>query len=629
MIPEPVIDEVRARVDIVEIVGEQVQLKRAGKDFKGLCPFHNEKTPSFYVVPAKGFYKCFGCGESGDVFTFVMKRHGLSFLEAAIELAKRAGIELPEPGGDAERDEPHRALYEALAFADDLFRQQLHDEAGGRGAREYVARRAITNEAVERFALGYAPREWTALRDAARRHGIPDEVLLDAGLIKVGEQTDEPYDRFRERLIFPIRDLAGRTIAFGGRTLPGAPPNAPKYLNSPETPVYHKGSILYGLNWSKNAIRREGVALLVEGYMDYVALAARGIENVVAGMGTALTDEQANLLARYAGRAVLLYDSDLAGLRASFRSGDALLRTGVHPLIATLPAGEDPDSLTRQGGAPALRRHVEAATDVLERKIQMLEERGFFGDIEGARRALDRLLPTIRATLDPALRDIYIARVAQRTSVRRATLEHEIEQASQDEAFGGRGGRYAERRGLERRAGSGRRHGTAMAWPEPRQAVQRQHHTSERLLLLILIRDARRIVDAATVVGPEDLREPSHRELYAALLASPDEAIDAAQLGPDARRLYESLMNDPQEVMDADQTFDRAVADIKWIPLFLKIERLQQRLAQAEGEEAAALAREKEAAHRQLRELRPDISTKMRRMARDPLDEAEPSTDES
>lgn len=615
MIPEHIIDEVRARADIVEVVGEQVALKRAGKDFRALCPFHNEKTPSFYVVPSKGFYKCFGCGEAGDVFTFLMKRHGLSFIEAARDVARRVGVELPEPGHAETQDDPHRPLYEALAFADDFFRERLAD-AGGQGAREYIERRGLSANAVERFGLGYAPKEWTALRDAAGKHGIDDGVLLEAGLIKTGEQSDEPFDRFRERLIFPIRDLGGRTIAFGGRVLPTSPPNAPKYLNSPETPVYHKGRVLYGLNWSKAAIRRDGVALLVEGYMDYVALASRGIENVVAGMGTALTDEQANLLARYAGRAVLLYDSDHAGLRASFRTGDSLLRAGVHPLVATLPAGEDPDSLTRQGGAAAMRACVDAAVDVLERKLQMLEERGFFGDIEGARRALDRLLPTIRAVVDPALRDIYVTRVAQRTGVRRGTLEHEIDQQGGEATVY----RRESRRGFDRRGGAERRSGGLPRWPDAPPPVQKRQSAAERLLLKILLRDPRRIVDAATVLAVEDLRHAPHRELYAALLSLEGDDIAALSLGPEAKRLADELSAGPNEVTDGDQSFEDAVAEIRAIPLFLHIDSLQQRLSAARGEEATALLRQKEEANRELRaigaELGSRMSVRMRRLVR-------------
>jgi DNA primase len=313
------------------------------------------------------------------------------------------------------------------------------------------------------------------LREAAHRHGIEDDVLHAAGLIKESERGDEPYDRFRERLIFPIAELGGRVVAFGGRIM-GRQENAPKYLNSPETPIYHKGDLLYGLNWAKGAIRREGAALLVEGYMDYISLAARGIEHVVAGLGTALTVAQANLLARYSGKALLLYDSDAAGLRATFRTADALLQAGVHPLVVTLPPGEDPDSIVRRGGADALAPQLDRALDVLERKLQMLDERGFFDDIEGVRRALDRLLPTLRATVDPALRDIYTARVAERTGVRRETLERELDRASMPHGASGE-------------ARPARRSSAGQGAGDMQRPALRQDWAAERLLLMVLLTD--------------------------------------------------------------------------------------------------------------------------------------------
>jgi DNA primase len=425
MIPEGVVDEVRHRLDIVEVIGEHLALKRAGKEFRALCPFHQEKTPSFYVVPAKGFYKCFGCGESGDAFSFLMKHAGLSFQDAVRQVAARVGVQIPERHEGRPADDPHRLIYEALAFATDFFQHHLREGAAGARARAYLESRGVGAATIERFQLGYAPDEWRALREAAHTHGIGDEVLDAAGLIKTGERGGEPYDRQRDRVIFPITDARGRVIAFGGRLLT-AREGAPKYLNSPETPVYEKGRHLYGLSWAKNAIRREGTVLVVEGYMDYVSLAAREIEHVVAGLGTALTAEQAALIARYSQQALLLYDSDAAGLRATFRTADALLGAGVHPLVVTLPPGEDPDSVARQGGAAALRPHLDAAVDVLDRKLQILDARGYFASAEGMRKAVDGVLSTLRATLDPMLRDIYLTRVAERTGVRRATLEAEL-----------------------------------------------------------------------------------------------------------------------------------------------------------------------------------------------------------
>lgn len=579
MIPESIVDEIRARADIVEFVGEQVPLKRAGKDFRALCPFHHEKTPSFYVVPSKGFYKCFGCGESGDVFTFLMKRAGLSFQDAVRELGGRVGVEVPDPRLGRDVEEPHRILYEAVAFADDFFRRNLTgadgaERDGGAKVRAYLETRGIPDSAIERFGLGYAPDGWRNLREEAHRHGIEDDVLLAAGLIKESERGEDPYDRFRDRLIFPIAELGGRVIAFGGRTL-GRSPNAPKYLNSPETVVYHKGRLLYGLNWSKGAIRREGSALVVEGYMDYVSLAARGIENVTAALGTSMTVDQANLLGRYTGKALLLYDSDAAGLKATFRTADALLQAGVHPLVVTLPDGADPDDIARQGGAEALKPHLDAAMDVVERKLQMLDERGFFDDIEGVRRALDRLLPTLRATADPALRDIYTARVAQRTGVRRETIERDLERAVSAAAA-------ESRRAPEMRADA------------PAERVARpQEYAAERLLLMVLITDPSRTAEAQQLVPAADLHDPRHREIYTALA---DQAgVDVLRLSSAADALYQGMRERAaDEIVDAARSFESAVADIQLEGLSVRYKFLDDRMRSAADEtEKTAIAMEK------------------------------------
>ncbi len=588
MIPDALVEEVRARADIVEIIGASVPLKRAGREFKALCPFHHEKTPSFYVVPEKGFYKCFGCGESGDVFGFLMKRTGAGFLDAVREVAAKVGIELPAPGDAQTGDDPHRALYEALAFAVDHFATALR-EPRGQGARAYLQERGIESGPVDRFQIGFAPDEWRGLREAAHRHGIEDDVLLEAGLIKESERAEEPYDRFRDRIIFPIGELSGRTVAFGGRALHGGQ-NKPKYLNSPETPIYHKGRTLYGLNWSRSAIRREGAALVVEGFMDYVSLAARGVEHVVAGLGTALTAEQANLIARYTGKAYLIYDSDPAGMRATFRSADALLRAGVHPLVVSLPAGEDPDSMVRRGGAEALRPLLDAAVDVLERKLQMLDARGYFSDIEGSRRALDGLLPTIRATIDPALRDIYISRVAERTGVRPETLEQEITT------------------GDHTRPASPRRSvaGSPAAGPgRPRVDAAPTLERAERDLLLMMLRDPSRIDVVAKSIQADELHDPAYRALYEALVTAHGEGggVDPASLAQPVAAALAALESDPVEISDGDRTFDDAVAGIKERPLLERLNEISAELRSAGDERATALVREKQELREQLTRL--------------------------
>jgi len=452
-------------------------------------------------------------------------------------------------------------LYEVVAFAADFFRSQLWDEPTGERARKYLDTRGISRETAERFGLGYAPDAWRALREAAHKHGMTDEILLDAGLIKESEKSekkDEPYDRLRDRLVFPLAETTGRTVAFGGRVL-RASEGAPKYLNSPETPIYHKGRMLYGLNWSRAAIRREGAALVVEGYMDYVSLASAGIENLVAGMGTAMTTEQATLLARYTRKAVLLYDSDLAGLKATFRSGDALLQAGVEPLAATLPAGEDPDSLVRKGGAKALAETVAAAVGVLDRKLQILEERGFFADIEGVRHALDRLLPTIRAAADPALKDIYVARVAERTGVRRETIEQAL---TSDRPFTAPVGRRSNQRPDVRRVDDERR-------PEP--PARKSPRGSEKQLVMLLLRDASRIEPAMSVLQSSHFRDPVYREIFEWVRTGEK---DPAMLSAEARQQLEALQREPMDFGEGDRAFDDIVGDILAGPLIIEMRRL-------------------------------------------------------
>ncbi len=640
MIPDSLVEEVRARADIVDIIGEHVPLKKAGREYRALCPFHSEKTPSFYVVPAKGFYKCFGCGQSGDLFTFLMERLGLDFPEAVRVVARRVGVDIPETQEHSPEQDRNRPLYEAIAFAEDFYRRQLAGEHGER-VRRYLDGRGLDGAAIERFGLGYAPDEWRALIEAAAVHGIAEPVLLEAGLVKESERADAPYDRLRDRLVFPIRDVGDRTIAFGGRVLGPSGPGSPKYLNSPETPIYHKGRLLYGLNWAKTSIRREEVVLVVEGYMDFVSLAARGFENVVAPLGTAMTEEQAALLCRYTKKALLLYDSDAAGLRATFRSADALLRAGVHPLVATLPEGEDPDSLVRREGGKRLRKALDAAVDVIERKIQILEEHGYFDDITGTRRALDRLLPTVRAAIDPALRDLYIDRISRRTGVRRETLEEELKGSAGPTSPGSFGGTGPGRPAVASRPSSAARPET------PGSSGQRQ-------LLLLLLRDRARIAAAAKALEPADFTEPVYREIYSALCeaaaresGSSDAASDGGAttlegqgtesgdgagdadgsvvvpelvLGDEAAERLKALLADRQELGEGDRMFTNLVNDIRSERLHTRLDELDQLLplaeSRGEGELLLSLVQEKRALAQRLQQMERGVERRVRKRGR-------------
>jgi DNA primase len=420
MIPEETIEQVRDSADLVGLIGEAVSLKRTGADYRGPCPFHGGTNRNFAVIPRKGRYFCFVCHESGDVFSWFMKRLGMSYPDAVREAARRVGITIPERSERAGPD-PHEPLYSAVSAAHDWFTRQLLELPDARIAREYLERRGLPLDTAGMLGLGFAPQGKSFL-DAMATLGIQHSVLLEAGL--AAQRDDETVSaRFRGRLLFPIHDLRGRAVGFGGRLLVEG---EPKYLNSPETEIFHKGRQLYNLHQAKGPIRKEESVLLVEGYFDVLRLVLAGVEHVVAPLGTALTPDQAALLKRYAPAATLLYDSDRAGLKATFRAGDELLRHGLRVRVATLPPGEDPDTLVRSGGIDALDRVLGDAVDLLERKIQLMERKGYFEGFEHRRDAVDRLLPTIRAAADPITRELYLSLASERTKISKEVLESEL-----------------------------------------------------------------------------------------------------------------------------------------------------------------------------------------------------------
>jgi DNA primase len=422
MIPDETIEQVRDSADIVGLIGESVQLKRTGTDYRGPCPFHGGTHRNFTVIPKKGRYYCFVCHESGDVFSWLMKRFGMDYPGAVREIARRTGILIPDRPGRAGPD-PHEPLYGAVAAAHDWFTRQLLELPEAKVAREYLEGRDIPLDTAAMLGLGYAPVGKVFLT-AMTELGIDERVLVQAGL---AAQRDDGQvsPRFRGRLLFPIHDLRGRAVGFGGRLLG---PGEPKYLNSPETEIFHKGKQLYNLHLAKMPIRKEEMVIVVEGYFDVLRLVLAGVEHVVAPLGTALTADQAVLLKRFVKEATLLYDSDRAGLQATFRAGDELLRHGIRVRVATLPPGEDPDTLVRKGGVEALEPVLRDDIDLFERKIQLLERAGWFEGFDRRRDAVDRLLPTIRAAADPITRELYLSLASQRSGVSKDVLEDELRQ---------------------------------------------------------------------------------------------------------------------------------------------------------------------------------------------------------
>ncbi|MFQ5745807.1 MAG: DNA primase [Gemmatimonadota bacterium] len=585
---DALIEEVRERADIVEICGEHVALKRSGRTYRGPCPLHGGEGPNFSVDPVRGIFKCFVCGEGGDVFSFLMKHLGLDFPSAVRHVAARVGVEIPE--GRADREDPHADVREALAFAAEWFAERLWDEASGTAARACLRAREIDDEIAISFGLGYAPDAWRDLREAARDRGLSDEVLERAGLTIAREGGDAPYDRFRHRLTFTIRDLRDRPIGFGGRALGAPDERTPKYINSPDGPVFHKGEVLYGLERARHEIRREGWAFLAEGYTDVLALHAHGYATGVAPLGTALTPDQAKLLGRYARKVYLLYDSDAPGLRATFRAGDVLLAAGLHPLVVTLPAGEDPDSLLRGRGRDVLESLRADALDLLERKLQILERRGYLESIEGRRRALDGLLSTLRAVSDPALLDLYLGRAAERTGIRRETLVGEV----------------ARERSRSARGRTARRRGSAGSGPTTsRPAPPRGDEAAERALLLLLVRDPgylSRAVELGIEAG--SFRLDDHRHIFGALeRAGPGRQVEelSAELEASAADRLRRLASDPTELVDPEGAFEEAVRRIAHREQIARLSQIDRELALAEEEQARALLVEKERIARELR----------------------------
>jgi DNA primase len=464
--------------------------------------------------------------------------------------------------------------------AQDWFTRQLLESAEAKGARDYLEGREISLDTAALYGLGYAP-PGKAFLAAMKELGLETRVLLDAG-VAATRDDGSIVPRFRSRLLFPIHDLRGRACGFGGRLLG---PGEPKYLNSPENQIFHKGRQLYNLHQAKGAIRKEETVILVEGYFDVLRLVLAGIEHVVAPLGTSLTADQATLLRRFAPAALLLYDSDQAGLRATFRAGDELLRHSVRVRVATMPAGEDPDTLVRRGGAVALEAIMADAMDLLERKVQLLEQKGWFEGVDHQREALDRLLPTLRAAADPITRDLYVKEVSERTGVTREVLLQQVT-ARPDPAYA----RVPEARARSSSDGPGARDvipspdGRDSAGRPVRRAGRvRRVDAAERELLRVLMREPAWLARAASEVPPEWFETTELREVYEALLRSPETAgspIFFEQLSPGGRRAWAWLdsIEAKYGVPDPDQTYVDACRTLEVRPLRRQLAALNREI---------------------------------------------------
>jgi DNA primase len=580
-IPDEVIERVRDAADLVEVIGEHVELKRTGSDYRGPCPFHGGKHRNFAVIPKKQMFYCFVCHEAGDVFTFYMKKLGLDYPSAVREVARRCGVTIPERTTSG--PDPREPLFSAVAVAGEWYARRLREADDADAARQYLRNRAYDLEALLPHGIGFAPRG-EAFLEAMAALGIAVEVLLRAGLaVQRDDGTVRP--RFWNRVVFPIHDLRGRVVGFGGRIVGEG---EPKYLNSSDTEIFHKGSLLYNLHQAKHAMRKVSRAVVVEGYFDVLRLVEVGIEETVAPLGTAFTVEQSRLLRRYTQDVTLLYDSDAAGLRASFRAADILLHAGLRVSIATPPQGSDPDSLAAEGGAKAVGVVLDDALDVLERKLQLLERRGWLGSLSGRRRALDRLLPTLRAVSDGVTRDLYLGRCAEALGISQTALVNEVE-----------GGRWS----APPAAGEQRARAET---PGPEARGFRSH--PERDLLRVMLHNPSWRTRIAEHVAHLPTRDTVEWRLVRTVSETAADVSGGALLElveAEGRAILARLVSEPFGGLDEDATVDGALRKIESRTLEDQLRAIDRKIPVASDAEKMALTREKEDLSRRISILNP------------------------
>jgi DNA primase len=582
MIPDENVERVREGADIVAIIGEYVPLKRSGNSFRGPCPFHHGTHANFSVTP-RGGYACFVCGEKGDVFTFMQKHLGVDFVGAVKLVGEKSGIEVREvKGARAEERDPREPYWEINNAASEFFQSQLRESPEAKVARDYLERREMTPENCAKFGIGFSPRG-----DELRKHltalGFDDRRQAAAGLLILPEDRREPRVRFRGRLMFPIWDAATHLVGFGfgGRVLDKG---EPKYLNSPESEIFNKRALLYGLNWAKNAIRKTDRVFIVEGYFDVIRLMLSGIEEAVAPMGTAMTEAQATLVRKYTRTAYLLYDSDSAGLKATFRSGDVLLANAVSPRVVSLPEGEDPDTFAAKHGAAGLEKAIGQSIDVFDRKIQILERAGFFADLRRKREALDKLLPTIRVTADNLLRDLYISRTAEVSGVSRDMLERELSEAPKT--------RPAVADPAPRQPAS----------PPARRGTERRVNRvakgvrAERELVRMLLHQRQFVEWTAERLGAESFYDPAYQRIYSERTTrGPDVGVEelAGALDTETAEVLQQLLSENGGLDRAEETVTGSVKLMEARLMDRRLLEIDRELADATEDEKDNLNREK------------------------------------
>jgi len=504
LIPNEIINQVIERSDIVEIIGNYTALKKAGRNFKALCPFHNEKTPSFVVNPDKQIFHCFGCGVGGNALGFLMRQEHLEFPEAVRFLANKLGIVVPEDQSTV--PSPSRQLREEILKVNALAAAFFHDilltshEPDVKGARDYLKGRGVNLETVKKFQLGFAPNEWDALLKYLKSKGISEELIHSAGLIIAREEKRGFYDRFRNRIVFPILDIQSRFVAFGARTMQDS--EGAKYINSPETAVYTKGQHMFGLQLTKNAVGKLDRIIVVEGYMDMIMPYIHGVENIAASLGTALTPEQIRLIRRYTPNVVMLFDTDTAGQSAIVRSLDLLIDEGMNVRVATLAQDADPDSFIRQQGVEAFHARIDSAQSILDFKFNWLGSQYDPVTVEGKSKIAQELLGTIARFKSEVSKYELTKALAQKLNIPEGVLLKQAGQVKSQQA--------------------------SFKAPEPEVEIKVSASASagQELLLALFLKDPAWVRSGRENIGPEDFPDGLVRQVVDVIWSLADEKND-------------------------------------------------------------------------------------------------------
>jgi len=549
-IPDELVEEIRARSDIVEVISDRILLKKSGANYKGLCPFHSEKTPSFIVSPAKQIFHCFGCNEGGNVYQFVMKIENISFPDSVLLLARKYGINITDQKIKGVNSSQKNTLYDVNAMAAEFFQRQLSDLPQGKTAREYLRKRGITDNIIESFKIGYASTSWDGVHQFLKKKGISTDIQNSAGLIKERENGGGYVDRFRERIIFTISDSEGRVVGFGGRVLNDTD-SRPKYLNSPETLVYKKGNILYGLNITKDSIRKSKEAFLVEGYFDLITVYQHGIKNIIATSGTALTEDHARILRRYTDTVTLVFDGDEAGRNASDRGGIVLLNGGVKVKVISLPHGNDPDNFIREKRGEGFLNIARESKTFMEYIINKAIAESDLKSLDEKIRCINSIIPFLSIINNSVERSIYLSLLAEKTGVSEKAIMDEMskkEYRMQNTEYGTKKSSTSH---------------SALRTPH-------SHNKAERILVQLMLLDNKNIEKIKRHISIDDFKDNDLTEIASVLftLSNSNDNITISHImdmlsGERLKKLVSEMVFEDIEYQEVDKNIGDCIRYIK------------------------------------------------------------------